>query len=223
MTIDKKVTNKKPANNFHCKNEKKLNKNFMYKDLKRSNCYDTDFSGSNFDYASFRGAHFKACNFFECSFKSVEFVGANLKKSKFKKANFENTLFDAANLDGVDFNGATFKNTIFLLTDVTKAINLKLKNADVRIFDEMPSLEMSEQLEKAVKEAMTNEYVKASRVLDTKDGEINALSIIILLENFDEETLIKGLSIVRNKLDKSFSTLSYITVFIKNCQSQGLL
>ena len=215
------ATNKNTANQFNYKNTKKLNKNFMYKDLKRSSCYDTDFSGSNFDYASFRGAHFKACNFFECTFKSVEFVGTNLKKSKFKKAVFENTLFESANLDGADFNGATFKNTIFLATDVTKASYLNLKNADVRIFDKMPEIEMSEGLEKAVKEVMRNEHVKASRVLDTKEGAMNTLSIMILLENFDEETLIKGLQVVEKKLDKSFSTLSYIIAFIKNAKAQG--
>ncbi|WP_069998348.1 pentapeptide repeat-containing protein [Cellulosilyticum sp. I15G10I2] len=217
------AVNKNTANSFNYKNMKKLNKNFMYKDLKRSHCYDTDFSGSNFDYASFRGAHLKSCNFFECTFKSAEFVGTNLKKSKFKKARFENTLFESVNLDGVDFNGATFKNTIFLATDVTKAVNLNLKNADVRIFDEMPSLNLSEKLENAVKEAMKNDYIKASRVLDTKEGAINALSILVLLENFDEETLIKGLELAAKNLDKGFSTLSYIITFLKNYIAQELL
>lgn len=209
--------------NFNYKNAQKLNKNFMYKDLKRSNCYDTDFTHSNFDYTSFRGAHFKSCNFFECTFKSAEFVGTNLKKSKFKKAKFENTLFEAVNLEGADFRDAEFKNTIFLATDLTKAQNLNLKKADVKIFDEMPKLEMSQELEKAVREAMQNEYVKAARVLDTKEGEMNTLSVMILLENFDEKTLIKGFNRINNELDKKFCTLSYIINLLRSYKSQGLL
>jgi len=215
--------NKKTSNHVSYKNAVKLNKNFMYKDFKRNSCYDSDFSGSNFDYTSFRGAHFKACNFFECTFKSAEFVGTNFKKSKFKKAKFENTLFESVNLDGVDFKGAEFKNTIFLSTDLTKAENLNLEKADVKIFTEMPLLEMSEGLETAVKDVMKNEYVKAARVLDTKDGSMNTLSIMILLENFDEETLIKGFNMMSSKLDKGFCTLSYIINSLRTYESQGLL
>ena len=35
-------------------------KNFMYKNLERSNCYNCNFAGSTFDFVSFRGAHFKS-------------------------------------------------------------------------------------------------------------------------------------------------------------------
>ncbi|MDF2613363.1 MAG: hypothetical protein K0S71_1149 [Clostridia bacterium] len=217
------AVNKKVVGNFNYKNMQKLNKNFMYKDLKRSNCYDTDFTGSNFDYTSFRGAHFKSCNFYECTFKSAEFVGTNFKKSKFKKAKFENALFDSVNLEGVDFRGAEFKNTIFLSTDLTKAENLNLEKASVKIFETMPPLEIGERLEKAVRDVMKNEYVKAARVLDTKDGGINSISMMILLDHFDEETLIKGFDIMRDKLDKGFCTLSYIINSLKAYRSQDLL
>ncbi|GKZ02303.1 pentapeptide repeat-containing protein [Paraclostridium bifermentans] len=138
----------------------KLNKNFMYQDLKRSNCYNSDFSGSNFDFTSLRGAHFKSCNFYGCTFKNAELIGSNLKKSKLKKAKFENTVFDSVNLEGVDFSGAQFKNTIFLSTDLSKAVNIKFNSSDVKIFDEMPKLDVSEKLEDSIKLAMQNEFVK---------------------------------------------------------------
>ena len=64
----------------------KMNKNFMYQDLKRSNCYNSDFSNSNFNFTSLRGAHFKSCNFYGCTFTFAEFIGSNLKKSRFTKA-----------------------------------------------------------------------------------------------------------------------------------------
>ena len=188
----------------------------MYKNLERSNCYNCDFSRSNFDFVSFRGAHFKSCVFFECTFKWAEFIGTNLKGSDFKNTIFENAIFDSVNLDGADFKDAEFKNTIFLSTDLTKAKNLNIKNSDIKIFSEMPEIEISEELRIAVINAMKNKYVKAARVLDTKDGGINIISLMILLENFDEETLIKGLNIIKAELDCDFYTLSYIIKFLKN-------
>ena len=50
---------------FKYNKAEKRNKNFMYMDFRRGNCYNCDFSCSNFSYASFRGAHFKSCDFFE--------------------------------------------------------------------------------------------------------------------------------------------------------------
>ncbi len=216
------AVNKKVSSSFNYDKAQKLNKNFMYQDLKRSNCYDSDFSGSNFDYTSFRGAHFKSCNFYECTFRSAEFVGTNFKKSKFKKARFENAVFDSVNLEGTDFRGAVFINTIFLSTDLKKAAYLNLEKADVRIFDEMPELTISAELKAAINKAMENEYIKASRTLDTKTGEISPLSMMILLEKFDEQTLIKGLDLLGKKLDKGFCTLSYIINYLKNGEKQGV-
>lgn len=218
MTVNKKTNDK-----FNYNNIQKLNKNFMYSDLRRSNCYNSDFSGSNFNYTSFRGAHFKSCNFYGCTFKSAEFVATNFKKSKFKKSIFEDTVFDYANLDGVDFKGAEFKNTIFVCTDTSKAINLNLSNEDIKIFDEMPKLDISENLENAIKSAMTNKFIKTSRVLDTKDGSISPISTMILLGKFDEETLIKGLNLITDKLDRDFCTLSYIIRSIENYKKEELI
>lgn len=85
--------NQSVKGNFHYNNIEKKDKNFMYKNLARSNCYNCDFSNSNFDYVSFRGAHFKSSIFFGCSFKYAEFIGTNLKDSKFKNAVQLNCIF----------------------------------------------------------------------------------------------------------------------------------
>jgi len=203
-------------NNFVYNNIEKKDKNFMYKNLERSNCYNSDFSRSNFDYVNFRGAHFKSCVFFECTFKWAEFIGTNLKGSDFKNTIFENAIFDSVNLDGADFKDAEFKNTIFLSTDLTKAKNLSIKNSDTKVFSEMPQIEISEELRTAVIDAMKNKHVKAARILDTRDGGINTINLMILLENFDEETLISGLNKIKTELDCAFYTLSYIVKFLKN-------
>lgn len=209
-------TNQSVKGNFNYNNIEKKDKNFMYKNLERSNCYKCDFSGSNFDYVSFRGAHFKSTNFFKCSFKWAEFIGTNLKDSDFRSAVFENTIFDSAKLEGVNFKDAKFINAIFLSSDISKAKNLNAKDPGIRILYEMPQLQISEELKNAALNTFNNKYIKASRVLDTKDGNLNPLSIMILLENFEEEKLIKGLNLISAQLDRDFYTLSYIIKFIRN-------
>ncbi|CZR96873.1 MULTISPECIES: pentapeptide repeat-containing protein [unclassified Clostridioides] len=202
---------------------KKMDKNFMYQDLKRSNCYNTDFSNSNFNFTSLRGAHFKSCNFYGCTFKSAEIIGANLKRSKFKNAKFENTIFEGVNLEEVDFSGTKFKNVIFLNTDITKAKNFDINSPQIKVFKAMPIIEMSERLENAIKFAMENKYVKKSRTLDTKDGGINYISIMVLLENFKEKQLIDGLTLIGERIDKEFCTLSYIMKNLEVYKSEGIL
>ena len=208
--------NQSVKGNFNYNNIEKKDKNFMYKNLERSNCYNCNFSGSNFDYVSFRGAHFKSSSFLKCSFKWSEFIGTNFKKSNFKNANFENTIFDSAKLEDVDFKDAKFINTIFLSTDLSNIKNLDIENPEIRIFDEMPQIEISEELKNIVFNTFKNKYIKASRILDTKDGDLNYLNIMILLEHFDEETLINGLNSMASQLDREFYTLSYIIKFIQN-------
>lgn len=208
--------NRSVKNNFVYNNIEKTGKNFMYKNLERSNCYNSDFSDSNFNFVSFRGAHFKSCVFLECTFKWAEFIGTNLKDSDFEGAIFENAIFDSVNLDGVNFEDAEFKDTIFVGSDVTKAINFDTNNPGIKILNKMPELEINKELQTAVENVMKNKFVKAARVLDTKDGGINSINLMILLENFDEETLIKGLNMIQVELNCDFYTLSYIIKYLKN-------
>lgn len=210
------AVNRSAPENFYYDNAEKTNKNFIYKNLNRSKCYNCNFSNSNFDYASLRGAHFKKCNFFRCSFKGAEFIGSNLKGCKFKEAKFEDTVFEGANLDAVDFIDAKFKNTIFVGCDIAKAKNLKENSTGLRVFDTMPEFEISAELEKAVINAMENAFIKKSRVLDTKDGTINTLTLMILSEKFDSEILLEGLHYIRYEVDRDFHTLSYIIRLIEN-------
>lgn len=215
--------NQSVTGNFHYNNIEKKDKNFMYQNLQRSNCYNSNFSNSNFDYVSFKGAHFKSCKFFQCTFRWAEFIGTNLKDSNMSDAVFENTIFDSANLDGVNFKNAKFNNTIFLSTDIDKAKNLDSKNPNIKIFHEMPQLEISTELEKAVENVMKNEYVKQARVFDTKEGNFNLLNLMILLEIFDETTLIKGLNIIEVQLDRAFYTLSYVIKLLEKYKIEGTL
>jgi len=208
--------NRSAPENFHYDNAEKTNKNFIYKNLNRSKCYNCNFSNSSFDYASLRGAHFKKCNFFRCDFKGAEFIGTNLKGCKFKEAKFEDTVFEGVNLDAVDFVDASFKNTIFVACDITKAKNLKEDSKGIRVFESMPEFEMSEDLEKLVLSLSENQFIKKSRIFDTKDKTINTLTLMILSEKFDDETLMEGLNYIKLEIDKEFHTLSYVIRLIEN-------
>lgn len=200
---------------FHYNNIEKKEKNFMYKNLKRSNCYNCNFAGCNFNFVSFRGAHFKTCSLMDCSFKGAEFIGTNFKNSKFKDAKFEDAIFEGVNLDGTDFTRAEFKNTIFVQTDVTNARNLNVENPEIRIFEEMPKIEISEELKNVINYLMANKYVKTSRIFDNKEGNLNTLTVMILLEHFNEESLIKALGKIKDQFDRDFHTISYVIKLIE--------
>lgn len=208
--------NKSKHGNFFFNNADKSNKNFMYSNLTRANCYNCDFSNSHFEFASLRGAHFKKCNFYRANLKGAEFIGSNLKGSKFKEAKFEDTVFEGANLNGTDFSNAKFKNTIFVGCDLSSVKFLDTESRNIRIFESMPELNISDELMKVAENAMENEFIKKSRVLDTKDGSLNGLSFMILCEKFDEATLIEGLHYIKLEIDKEFHTLSYIIRLIEH-------
>ena len=178
------------SENFHYNNIEKKDKNFMYKNFKRSNCYNCNFSHSNFNFATFRGAHFKTCSFMNGTFEGTEFIGTNLKNSKFKNAKF--------------------KNTIFLACKLEKTKNFSRELQGIRIFEGMPEINISSELEEALNSLMENKYVKASRIFDTKEGNINTLTLMILKENFNEEELIKGFKEIKSQIDRDFYTISYI-------------
>lgn len=205
------------------RNRKKVEADFAGKDLRRSNCYNCDFTKGNFNDVSFRGAQFKGCTFNEATFDAAEFVAANLKNSRFKGVKFVNTIFDHVNLENADFEGATFENVIFVETDLSQAMHLVLDNQEVQVFDVRPEIQVDERLEKAVKSAMNNEYIKYARVLDTKEGKMNAVSMMILLEQFDEEAIVKGLGMLKKNIKADFATLSVMIKLLEGYEAEGLL
>ncbi len=201
-------------------NRKKQNSDFSKKDLKRSNCFSTDFTGSNFSLSSFKGAQFKNCNFTDCNFDSSEFVATNLRNSKFVNVQLKNVIFDAANFDGVSFENATFENVIIANTDTSKALNLDTSATGIKLFDSTQELEISERLERAVRASKKNEFIKKAGVLDTKDGKMNLVTMMILLENFNEEILITSLSKLKADIEENFFTVTYLVDAIKAYQAE---
>lgn len=199
---------------LNLKNTDKKNKSFMYQNLQKSKCFNCNFSSGNFNYACFRGAHMKACNFNSATFVGAEFIGANLKESQFKNAVFENVVFEGSKLELVDFKGAVFKNVIFVDTNLEQVKNLDLEDTNISVFDEMPALEVGPELIQAVEQLMQNDFVKRSRVLDTKDKKMNTISVLRLLDQFEESVLVERLNKVVPLLDRDFYTLSYLIKLI---------
>ena len=74
----------------------------------------------------------------------------------------------------------------------------------------MPEINISSELEEALKNLMENKFVKNSRIFDTKEGNINTLTLMILKENFSEEELIKGFNEIKLQIDRDFYTISYV-------------
>ena len=132
------------------------------------------------------------------------------ENSKFKNAKFKNAIFEGANLDGTDFKDAKFENTIFLGCKLEKIKNFNAEVEGVRIFEGMPEINISSELEEALKNLMENKFVKNSRIFDTKEGNINTLTLMILKENFSEEELIKGFNEIKLQIDRDFYTISYV-------------
>lgn len=208
-------TAKANRNQLLINHEDKKNKNFMYQNFTKAKCFGSDFSHANFDYVCFRGAHLKSSNFIGCSFKNAEFIGSNLKDCSLVGAAFENTLFEGARFQDVDFKDATFKNTLLVGCDLTGTKHLAIEAQGLRVYDTMPDIEMSLDLKTAWDQAMANPYVKKSRVFDTKEGQVNTLSLMLLLETFDEVSLIEGLVAMLPHIDRDFYTLSFVTKLIQ--------
>lgn len=206
---------KKGASMLNFKNAEKKNKNYMYQNLQKSKSFNSNYSSSNFDYACFRGAHLKSCQFNACHFTGAEFIGANLKGSQFKEAEFMNTVFEGTKLEGTDFKGALFDHTYFVSCNVESAINLDLEDSGIKVFSEMPELNLNPLLFAEIEKLMENQYVKKARVLDTKDKKMNTISVMILLDCFSEEELIQTLPKMNALFDRDFYTLSYIIKMIR--------
>lgn len=191
-------------------NMDKKAKNFTYQNLQKSKCFKCNFDLSKFDYASFRGAHMKNCSFNESSFKETEFIGSNLKESSFRGCHFENAVFEGAKLEGVSFQGATFKNVYVVGTSLDSVKGLDLSRADIKYFETMPKLEISQPLTEAILDLMKNPFIAKARVLDTKDKTINPISVMRLLDQFSEEDLIVHGKALSEAVTREFYTLSYL-------------
>lgn len=209
---------KKPRYNkfLTYRNEQRQKRSFRYKDFSYSDSYNTRFTCSEFSCVNFDHASMKYCGFNGALFDEAEFKFAKLNGSRFKGAVFKNTLFYQTKLDKVLFSEATFENTIFVGSSIKKARGIKKSTPGVQFFDKIPAVEISPSLKSAIDQALHNRYIRRSEVLVTgRRGLPNHLNIFRLLQRFSEDAIVAGLAEAREDIKRDFSTLSYITRYMK--------
>ncbi|OIJ22029.1 hypothetical protein BKP45_04955 [Anaerobacillus alkalidiazotrophicus] len=207
--------NKLSKGKFNYINMDRRNRNYMYKNFYKSISHGTNFSGSNFNFASLRAAKFTVCSFYKANFYWTEFIGTNIKRSNFESAYFENVTFNSVSFERVNFENAIFKNVKFLNVGLKGVKNFRIEDHDITILNDMPNIVVNQTLNDLIDDLRKNDYIRRSKVLHLKKNRINTLNISILLEYFTDEELIIGLKLAGEKLNKNFSTVSYLIKFIQ--------
>lgn len=137
-------------------------------------------------------------------------MGTNIKDSSFRNATFQDAVFEGAKLDGVDFKGASLSGTYFVGCTFNEVKGLNFGSLDIKVLNEMPVLELSDELKGAFDLLMKNQFVAKARVLDTKDKKLNTISVLRLLDLFSEAEIIAHAELLSHSLDREFFTLSYL-------------
>lgn len=193
---------------YSYQNKEKIGSKFLYKDMEKSNSYQTNFKDSDFSYASLRGAKFRYCNMSECTFKETEFIGTNLHGTKFVNSKFEGAIFNATVVDETNFKGAEFSGC-YSIGNLSDAKNFD--STGIEFFERMPSQsEFSTGLIMSVERLRTNDIIRRSQALHLKQGRINTLSLYILSKTYSEEQLIAFFDHFPEMVTTQFYTLSYV-------------
>lgn len=211
----KKVRKTKHNKFFSYKNEERRKRNFRYKNFEKSNSYNTRFTASNFNFVNFKKATMKYCGFNGAEFEGTEFKSSNLRGSRFIGAAFKDTLFYDTKLHNVNFKNAKFENVIFVCSSIKDARGITKSTAGITFYSSLPSIDISDNLKKAIKYAQNNKYIRNSEVLCFfKKEKINTINIKKLLDNFNENKLTIALIKASKLINKDFYTLSYLNKFI---------
>ena len=203
---------------FSYNNEKRIKRNFTYKNFMNSMSYNTQFTLSNFTNVNFNKATMKFCGFNGAIFEGTEFKNANLRGSRFKGATFKNVIFLNTKLDKVNFKDAVFENVLFVNSSVKKSRGLKKSTTGITILNNTPKINLDFKLLKIIKLVNQNKFIKESETLVVKKGQkLNIINLIRLLEIFTSDFLIENLIKVSKTIKNSFYTLSYLINYLKKC------
>ena len=202
---------------FSYNNEKRIKKNFMYKNFERSNSYNSSFTLCNFKNTNFQKSTMKYCGFNGALFEGTEFKNANLRGSRFKGALFKNVIFIDTKLDKVTFENAKFENVIFVNSSLKRCKGIKKDTQGIEVLNSMPRENFDLELIKAIKFANQNKYIRDSEILIRKKGQrLNIINIIKLRKLFEDKYLIKNLKSISKIISNQFYTLSYLIHYLQN-------
>lgn len=200
---------------FSYKNQKLLNRNFLYKDFEKTKSYRTNFSNSKFGSTSFRAAHFKYCSFLNCSFADCDFIGTNFRGSYFSTTTFENCIFSSVVFDQVKFKNTSFKNCYFFGSSAH--IQALLSNMDGNTVLPAPPAQntVSPALKEVIDSLRTNDIIRRSHTLHGKGESINTSTLLMLHSIYTDEQLITLLPLIHQFITTQFYTISYLKMLLK--------
>lgn len=172
----KKRKQKYPRNKFFSyKSEKRIEKNFNYKDFRNSESYSTSFIRCSFFGTLFNKSTFRYCNFNKSVFSGITFINCNFRGCKFINAIFDNCVFKNCKLNKSSFKGADFINCYFDGTGLKSFPQLNLdhnkmklkdsKNVPVGIIDDFRVRYQGTNVEKFINESNIYRLMKIARVV----------------------------------------------------------
>lgn len=197
---------------FSYSNKQLENKKFLYKDFEKSKSYNSKFKEVDFVGTSFRAAQFKYCTFIDCVFEESDFIGTNLRGSRFINCSFTNCLFQSTNCNKTQFKNCLYthcyldgnKSSVFQSSTEFTTINIKENPINI-----LP------ELLKEIENLRTNDYIRRSHTLHSKQKKINYTTLFILLEEYTQEELIELLPHISKYIDREFFTISYLKKLLK--------
>ncbi len=194
----------------------KKGKSYRYKYFCKSRSFKANFTECEFSHVNFRGSIMTYCCFKRSKFEGVEFLGTNLRNSNFESAYFKDVVFVGALLDNCKFKSAQFNNVLFVNTNISYCKNLETDCNGITFCSQYPKVNISSNLKDVLEELKENNYITKFKVLHLSTKKYNHLNIKLLLDEFSEEKLIKGLRKAKDKINRDICTLSCLTKFLQS-------
>ncbi len=199
-------------------------KNFIYKNFNKSSSYHSDFSKSKFVSSSFIGTKFKFCSFYGAEFKDCLIRGALFRKCNLQTATFTNCMLAANVFDRAKLKDCKFINCKIVGSSKTLQ-SIPEKNIEhTEVVSSYPDeAEFSSALIQQVEQLRSHDHIRRSSVLHRKKGELDTLSLKVLIEEFGEDFLIKNLSKLQGSVTREFHTLSYIQGILRKPNTDDIV
>jgi hypothetical protein len=200
------------------------NKNFIFKNFNKSCSFKSNFSNSTFKSTSFIGAKFKFCSLYNVNFEGCLIRGVLFKKCNLTNAKFINSIISATIFDKNKLTGCQFINCKVINTEKLRLLIPKNNFVNTDILESYPDPQgFSDELLKVVENLRSNKFIRKSTILHRKKGQLDTVSISILVSQFGETFLVKSLPKIAQEIKNEFHTLSYIQSILNNINNNGKL
>lgn len=193
------------------------------------------FNGCKFNFIEFRSSNFRGCRFKGAQFENIIFSNCNLSNANFQGATFKNVYFNNTSLKNV--KGIKDTN---LFTKLNNNIEFSISQKLIETLNECktnPYIISSKTIFYTQKVRLSNSQKKAEKLLPKQERKqlqkerqkqlsikpkplsLNKINIILLLDNFTEDEIIRGLHLATKSIDKNFSSISYFVPYIEKANN----